>query len=118
MSGPDPGAFGSVDPGSVPAVSAFQGADPAFAAGPPLDCSSERRPVPRRVEWLRVCPCEDRHVTDAEVVQIVLDAFLALRHRTWQSASDPCRGVSVPDHAAVQQEAEAVVGEVAEFESD
>src|SRR3954464_15053514 len=39
--GPDPGAFGGVDHGSVPAVAAFEVADPSFAAAPPLDVSSE-----------------------------------------------------------------------------
>ena len=41
VSGPDPGAFGAVDAGAVPAVAAFEGADAAFAAGAPLDGSSE-----------------------------------------------------------------------------
>ena len=36
MSCPDLGAFGAVDAGAVPAVSAFKGADPGFASGPPF----------------------------------------------------------------------------------
>jgi hypothetical protein len=38
---PDLGAFGTVDAVAVPAVSAFEGADPAFDSGAPLNCSSE-----------------------------------------------------------------------------
>lgn len=43
--GPDPGSFGAVDAGAVPTVVSFEGADAAFAAGAPLDCSSERWPL-------------------------------------------------------------------------
>jgi hypothetical protein len=42
---PRSGAFCAVDSGSIPAVSAFEGADPAFATGSPLDGSSERGPM-------------------------------------------------------------------------
>lgn len=39
---PDLGAFGAVDAGAVPAVSAFEGADSPFASVAPLDCSPKR----------------------------------------------------------------------------
>src|SRR6188472_3900431 len=39
---PSAGAFGAVDPASIPAVPTLEGADPAFDAGAPLDGSSER----------------------------------------------------------------------------
>src|SRR5215475_15682715 len=45
VSGPGPGAFGAVQAGPVPPVPAFEGADPAFAAGPPLDGTAERWPA-------------------------------------------------------------------------
>lgn len=37
MSGPGPGSFGAVQPGAVPSMAAFEGADPPFAAGSPPD---------------------------------------------------------------------------------
>jgi hypothetical protein len=42
LPGPDPGSVAAVDPGAVPAVSAFEVADPALAAGSPLQDLAER----------------------------------------------------------------------------
>ena len=41
MPAPDRSSVTAVQPGAVPAVSAFEVADPAFAAGPPLDEGAE-----------------------------------------------------------------------------
>jgi hypothetical protein len=41
MSSPDSGPFGAVDACAVPAVSAFEGADPAFASGSAFHRSPE-----------------------------------------------------------------------------
>jgi len=41
VSGPDPGAFGAVDAGAVPAVAAFEVADAPFDAGPPFNGAAE-----------------------------------------------------------------------------
>ena len=79
MSGPDPGAFGGVDAGAVPAVAAFEGADAAFAAGAPFDGSSERWSVFLGSAGLAgFALAGDDDGADAEVVQVVLDAFLAV----------------------------------------
>ena len=57
LSGPGFRSFEAVQAGAVPAVSAFEGADPAFASGSPFDgsaeCSACSRPVAGRH---RVCP--------------------------------------------------------------
>ena len=45
VSGPDPGAFGAVDAGAVPAVAGFEVTDPSFAASAPFDDAAERFPV-------------------------------------------------------------------------
>src|SRR4051812_24393681 len=45
VSDPDPGAVGAVDPGSVPAIAAFECADPLFDAGSPFRGSAERSSV-------------------------------------------------------------------------
>jgi hypothetical protein len=41
LSGPGFGSFEAVQAGTVPAVSAFEGADPVFASGSPFDGSAE-----------------------------------------------------------------------------
>jgi hypothetical protein len=43
VAGPDRYSFGAIDPGSVPPVSPFEGADPSFAAGAPLHGPPKRR---------------------------------------------------------------------------
>src|SRR5215211_2978777 len=43
---------------------------------------------------------------------------LALRHQTWGTPSQVCGPVSLPDDAAVQQQPQAIVGEVAEAVAD
>ena len=45
LSGPDLGACGAINAGSIPSVSPFQAADPALAAGSPLHTLAERRLV-------------------------------------------------------------------------
>ena len=79
MSGPDPGALGVVDAGSIPAVAAFEGADTAFTSGAPLDGSPKRGSVfggSSRLGRFAFAGYHDRAHT--EVVQGVLDAFLAV----------------------------------------
>src|SRR3954453_15770902 len=44
LPGPGPGSFGAVQARAVPPVLPLEGADPAFAAGPPLDSAAERGP--------------------------------------------------------------------------
>jgi hypothetical protein len=77
--GPDSGSFGTVDAGAVPAVAAFEGADAAFAAGAPLDCSPEGWPVflgsPALGRFAFAGYHDRAHL---EVVQVVLDAFLTV----------------------------------------
>ena len=77
MSGPDPGSFDGVDPGAVPAVAAFEGADPAFAAGSPFHVSAERSSVFVGLSGLAGSAfAGDHDVADAEVVQVVVDGWL------------------------------------------
>ena len=74
MSGPDPGSFGAVDVGSVPSVSAFDGADPAFDSGPPLDGSAERSSVFLGLSGLAGSALAgDHHVPHTQVVEGVVD---------------------------------------------
>ncbi|CLS49110.1 Uncharacterised protein [Mycobacterium tuberculosis] len=79
MPGPDPGSFGAVDAGAVPTVVSFEGADAAFAAGAPLDCSSERWPLFFGAPGLGGSAfTRYRDRTYTEVVQVIFDAFLAV----------------------------------------
>lgn len=79
MPGPDPGSFGAVDAGAVPTVVSFEGADAAFAAGAPLDCSSERWPVFFGAPGLGGSAFTRYHDrTYTEVVQVIFDAYLAV----------------------------------------
>jgi hypothetical protein len=43
---------------------------------------------------------------------------VALRHQAWIATSQPCGSVSLPPDAAVRQQAQAVVDEVAEAVAD
>src|SRR5215207_7981395 len=45
VSGPDPGPVEVIEAGAVPPVLPFEGADPSFAPGAPLDGSAERSAV-------------------------------------------------------------------------
>lgn len=79
MSGPDSGALGAVDVGPIPAVAAFEGADSAFMAVASLDGSPKRGPVfggSSGLGWFAFARYHDRAHT--QVVQVVLDAFLAV----------------------------------------
>src|SRR5918994_4676389 len=79
VSDPDPGAFGGVDPGSVPSIAAFEGADPAFAAGPPFHVSPKRSSVFLGLPGLGwSASAGDDGVFDSEGVQGVVDGFLAV----------------------------------------
>ncbi len=79
VSGPGPGAFGAVQAGPVPPVPAFEGADPAFAAGPPLDGTAERWPALGGLAGLAgFALAGDDHVADAEALQVVFDRLLAV----------------------------------------
>jgi hypothetical protein len=44
--------------------------------------------------------------------------MVALRHQAWMASSQSCGLVSLPPDATVQQQAQAVVGEVAEALAD
>src|SRR5664280_669936 len=65
--------------------------------------------------WVRSNRQRDRTVKRRASL-IAVGALLALRHRTWLPASNPCRSVSVLADTAVQLQAEPVVGEVAKSE--
>lgn len=72
-------SFGAVDAGAVPTVVSFEGADAAFAAGAPLDCSSERWPLFFGAPGLGGSAfTRYRDRTYTEVVQVIFDAFLAV----------------------------------------
>lgn len=76
---------------SVPSVSAFEGADSAFAAGSPFHGASERRSVFDRPSGLRgFASAGDHHVLDPEVVEVVFDLLLAVAavggHGAWRAA--------------------------------
>ena len=75
VSGPDSGAFDAVDPGAVPAVAAFEGADPAFASGSPFDVAAEGSSALVGLAGLAgLAFAGDHHGADAQVTQVVLDA--------------------------------------------
>src|SRR4051794_31941259 len=79
LSGPDASTVEAVETGAVPAVAAFEAADPALAAGAPLDGSAERRSVLGGLAGLTgsaLAGGDDG--ADSEVVQVVLDAGLAV----------------------------------------
>jgi hypothetical protein len=79
VAGPDSGSFGAVDAGAVPAVATLEGADAAFAPGAPFDCSSERGPVfGGSSGGAGVALAGDHDRTHSQIVQGVLDAFLAV----------------------------------------
>src|SRR5215213_8034707 len=79
VSGPDPGPVEVVEAGAVPAVLPFEGADPGLATGPPLHCSAERPAVFVGLASLAGSALAgDHHGADAELVQVVLDAGLAV----------------------------------------
>src|SRR5919106_2111441 len=49
---------------------------------------------------------------------VLVDSNPALRHQAWMASSQSCGPVSLPPDATVQQQAQAVVGEVAEAVPD
>src|SRR4051795_5478031 len=74
VSGPDPGSFGGVDHGAVPAVVAFEVTDPTFAAGPPFHVFAERGLSFDGLSSLRRSALAGDHdVPDAEVVKVLID---------------------------------------------
>lgn len=79
MSGPDPGAFGAIDAGPVPAVAGFEVADSAFAAGAPFDVATERFSMllgaPRRRRFVFA---RNHHAIDTEVSELLVDLGLAI----------------------------------------
>jgi Transposase, Mutator family len=79
VSAPDSGAADPDEFGAVPALAAFDVVDPALAAGAPLDLLAERSAVaelaPPRAGFASAW---DGHVTHAELVQLLLDAGLAV----------------------------------------
>ena len=69
----------AVQAGAVPAVSAFKGADPAFASGSPFDGSAERFSVFVGAPRLRrFALARDHHVGDTEVGELLIYLGLAL----------------------------------------
>jgi hypothetical protein len=79
VSGPDSGAFGAIQAGSVPAISSFEAADPAFAPGSPFHGLAERGPVFGGVAGLaRSAFARDDDGAYPEVAQRVVNAFLAV----------------------------------------
>src|SRR3954463_173136 len=134
VSDPDPGAVGAVDPGSVPAVVAFECADPAFDAGPPFHGSAERSSVfhgPAGCGGFALAGNDD--VPHAQVAQRVIDALLAVAAvggdlARWSAgpAGDPLHGrgelgcvggvalldVVVDDHAVVALDELGLVAEL------
>src|SRR4051794_41810306 len=91
MSGPDPGSFGGVDHGAVPAVVAFEVTDPTLAAGSPFHGSSEGWSSFDGLSSLRRSALAGDHdVPDAEVVEVLIDGGFAVSavggHRPWLAA--------------------------------
>jgi hypothetical protein len=79
LSGPDAGPVEAVEAGAVPAVAAFEAADPALAAGSPLDDPAEGRSVLDSLAGLAgFALARNDDDWDSEVVEIVLDASLAV----------------------------------------
>jgi hypothetical protein len=79
VSGPGSGAFDAVDARSVPSVAAFQVADAALAADSPFHGLAERRSSFVGVPGLAGSALTgDNNVAHADVVQVVLDLFLAV----------------------------------------
>src|SRR3954464_4092281 len=79
LSGPDACSVEAVEAAAVPAVAAFEAADAALAAGAPLDDSAERRAVFEGLSGLAgAALARDDDGSDAEVVQVVVDARLAV----------------------------------------
>jgi hypothetical protein len=79
LSGPDSGSFEAIEAGAIPSVSAFEAADPAFAAGSSLHRLAGRRPVFDVLPgFARFTFAGDHHVAYPEVVEVILDAFLAV----------------------------------------
>src|ERR1700746_1115287 len=79
VSGPDPGAFGAVDAGAVPAVAAFEAADAAFGPGAPFDGASEGFSVFFGASGLRGSTSAwDHHGRHAEVVKLLVDLGFAI----------------------------------------
>src|SRR6478609_1789502 len=74
VSDPDPCSFEGVDAAAVPAVAAFQGADPCFAAGAPFHVSSEGSSVFGGLSGFAGSPLAgDDDVAHTEVVEGVVD---------------------------------------------
>jgi hypothetical protein len=76
---PDPCAFGGVDAGAVPAITAFQGADPSFATSPPFDVSPERSLSFLGLSGFAWSASAGNHdLADTEVVEGVVDCLFAV----------------------------------------
>src|SRR3954453_16044480 len=79
VSGPNPGSVELIEACAVPPVLSFEGADPGFAAGAPLHGSAERPAVFVGLAGLAGSALAgNHHGPDAEIVQVVLDAGLAV----------------------------------------
>ena len=89
MSGPDAGAFGAIDAGAVPAVGAFEVADPAFAAGSPFDGAAEGfSMLDGALRLGRSAFAGDHHVGDTEVGELAVDAPAQTRRLKCQTRPD------------------------------
>ena len=77
--GPDPGAFGAIDAGAVPAVAALEVTDPACAASAPFDDAAERSSVffgPSRRG--RFAFARNYHSGHTEVGELLIDLGFAV----------------------------------------
>src|SRR6201997_290348 len=91
VSSPDPGAFGGVDAGAVPAVAAFEIADPALTSSSPFDGAAERfsmlfgPPGLRRFAFTR-----NHYVGDTNVGELLINAGFTVAavggDRAWRAS--------------------------------
>jgi hypothetical protein len=70
--------FGAIQPGAVRSVSPCQGTDPTSAAGPPLPMRRNAGHARRPGGPCQVAFVWEHDSADAQVVQVILDAFLAV----------------------------------------
>src|SRR3954462_11612990 len=103
LSGPDACSIEAVEAGAGPAVAAFEVADAALAAGAPLDDSAECRAVFEGLSGLAgAALARDDDGSDAEVVQVVVDAGLAVAAVGGNGARAPSGARDDPGHGRGQ----------------
>src|SRR3954463_14315317 len=102
LPGPDACSVQAIEAGAVPAVAALEAADPAFAAGAPLDRLAEGRSVFGGLSGpAGAALARDDHGSDTQLVQVVFDAGLAVAavggdgaRAATGAGDDPCDGGS------------------------